>query len=95
MATDAGFVLDDITATLAGPDTSFTVCTNGRDVTRVVKNRTPDIAILDYALPKRNGLALAQALKRQNPRLEVILFTLAAAGALAGTPRATTRGSTE
>ena len=36
VATDADYVLDDITAALAGPDTSFTVCRNGRDVTRVV-----------------------------------------------------------
>ena len=36
----------------------------------------PDIAIVDYSLPKRNGLALAQALKKEMPRLEIVLFTL-------------------
>ena len=32
VATDADYVLDDITAALGGPDVSFTVCRNGRDV---------------------------------------------------------------
>ena len=36
----------------------------------------PDIAIVDYSLPKRNGIALALTLKRQLPKLEIILFTL-------------------
>ena len=63
VATDAGFVLDDITAALAGPDTSFTVCTNGRDVTRVVKERTPDIAILDLQIGSMGGMAVTMQLR--------------------------------
>jgi CheY-like chemotaxis protein len=63
VATDADFVLDDITAALAGPDTSFTVCRNGRDVTRVVTGRTPDIAILDLQIGSMGGMAVTMQLR--------------------------------
>jgi CheY-like chemotaxis protein len=63
VATDADFVLDDITAALSGPDTSFTVCRNGRDVAGVVKARTPDIAILDLQIGSMGGMAVTMALR--------------------------------
>lgn len=63
VATDADYVLDDITAALAGPDTSFTVCRNGRDVTRVVAERTPDIAILDLQIGSMGGMAVTMQLR--------------------------------
>ena len=63
VATDADYVLDDITAALAGPETSFTVCRNGRDVTRVVKNRTPDLAILDLQIGSMGGMAVTMSLR--------------------------------
>jgi CheY-like chemotaxis protein len=63
VATDAAYVLDDITAAFAGPDTSFTVCNNGRDVTRVVKERTPDIAILDLQSGSMGGMAVTMQLR--------------------------------
>lgn len=63
VATDADFVLDEITATFAGPDTSFTVCRNGRDVARVVGERTPDIAILDLQIGSMGGMAVTMALR--------------------------------
>jgi DNA-binding response OmpR family regulator len=63
VATDADFVLDEITATFAGPDTSFTVCRNGRDVSRVVGERTPDICILDLQIGSMGGMAVTMALR--------------------------------
>jgi DNA-binding response OmpR family regulator len=63
VATDADFVLDDVVAALSGPDTSFTVCRNGRDVAGVVKARTPDIAILDLQIGSMGGMAVAMALR--------------------------------
>jgi len=47
VATDAQWVLDDVMAALSSPSTSFTVVTNGREVVKAVKERTPDLAILD------------------------------------------------
>jgi DNA-binding response OmpR family regulator len=63
LATDAQWVVDDIGAARSGPDTSFTVCRNGRDVTEVVKARTPDIAILDLQSGSMGGMAVTMNLR--------------------------------
>lgn len=63
VATDADFVLDEVTAALAGPDTSFTVCRNGRDVAKVIAQRTPDLAILDLQIGSMGGMAVTMALR--------------------------------
>ena len=63
LATDAQWVVDDVVAALSGPDTSFTVCRNGRDVTEVVKRRTPDIAVLDMQSGSMGGMAVTMNLR--------------------------------
>ncbi len=63
VATDADFVLDEIVAALSGPDTSFTVCRNGRDVAGVIEARTPDLAILDLQIGSMGGMAVTMALR--------------------------------
>ncbi|MGD9997279.1 MAG: response regulator [Ilumatobacteraceae bacterium] len=63
VATDADFVLDEIVATFAGPETSFTVCREGRSVAKVVAERTPDIAILDLQIGSMGGMAVTMALR--------------------------------
>lgn len=63
LATDAQWVTDDVVAALASPDTNFTVCSNGRDVTAVVKRGTPDIAILDLQSGSMGGMAVAMNLR--------------------------------
>jgi CheY-like chemotaxis protein len=63
VATDADFVLDEVTAALSGPDTSFTVCRNGRDVAGVIEQRTPDLAILDLQIGSMGGMAVTMALR--------------------------------
>ena len=63
VATDADHVLNDITAALGGPDVSFTVCRNGRDVSGVVKLRTPDLAVLDLQIGSMGGMAVTMALR--------------------------------
>ncbi|MEN9505938.1 MAG: hypothetical protein RI958_1864 [Actinomycetota bacterium] len=63
VATDADYVLDEILAAFSGPDTSFTVCREGRDVSRVVTKRTPDLAILDLQCGSMGGMAVTMALR--------------------------------
>jgi len=63
LATDAQWVVDDLVAALGGPETSFTVCRNGRDVTGVVKARTPDLAILDLQSGSMGGMAVTMNLR--------------------------------
>jgi DNA-binding response OmpR family regulator len=63
VATDADYVLHDITAALGGPDVSFTVCRNGRDVAGVVKERTPDLVVLDLQIGSMGGMAVTMSLR--------------------------------
>jgi DNA-binding response OmpR family regulator len=63
VATDADYVLDDIAAALGGPDVSFTVCRNGRDVAGVVKGRTPDLVVLDLQIGSMGGMAVTMSLR--------------------------------
>lgn len=63
IATDAQWVVDEVVAALSGPDTSFTVCRNGRDVTGVVEARTPDIAIVDMQSGSMGGMAVTMNLR--------------------------------
>ena len=63
VATDAQWVVDEIVAALSGPETSFTVCRNGRDVTGVVMARTPDLAILDLQSGSMGGIAVTMDLR--------------------------------
>ena len=63
VAADADYVLSDVTAALGGPDVSFTVCRNGRDVSDVVERRTPDFAVLDLQIGSMGGMAVTMALR--------------------------------
>ena len=63
VATDADYVLHDVTAALGGPDVSFTVCRNGRDVAGVVKQRTPDLVVLDLQIGSMGGMAVTMSLR--------------------------------
>ena len=63
VATDADYVVNDITAALGGPDVSFTICRDGRDVAGVVKNRVPDLAIFDLQVGSMGGMATTMSLR--------------------------------
>jgi len=63
VGTDADHVLNDVTAALGGPDVSFTVCRNGRDVSDVVAKRTPDLVVLDLQIGSMGGMAVTMSLR--------------------------------
>ncbi len=63
VAADADYVVDDIAAALGGPDVSFTVCRDGRDVSPVVKQRTPDLVVLDLQIGSMGGMAVTMSLR--------------------------------
>lgn len=63
VATDAQWVLDDVMAALSSPSTTFTVVTNGREVGKAVKERTPDLAILDLQVGTMGGMAITMDLR--------------------------------
>ena len=63
VATDAQYVLDDVMSALGTPETSFTVCRDGRDVTTAVKRRTPDVAVLDLQVGSMGAMAVTMNLR--------------------------------
>jgi hypothetical protein len=55
IAADAAWLVDEIVAALGGPDVSFTVCAEGREVSRLVSERSDkgepfDVAIVDLQI---------------------------------------------
>jgi DNA-binding response OmpR family regulator len=63
IATDASWVIDDITAALGSDDVNFTVCSEGRVVAGEVEKNTPDLAILDMQIGSMGGMAVTMSLR--------------------------------
>ncbi len=63
LATDAQWVLDEVHAALGTPETSFVVCSDGRDVSRAIKQRTPDLAVLDLQCGSMGAMAVTMDLR--------------------------------
>jgi DNA-binding response OmpR family regulator len=63
VATDADYVANDVTAALSGPDVSFTICTEGREVSRLVAEGGVDLAILDLQIGSKGGMAVSMDLR--------------------------------
>ena len=64
VATDATWIVDEVTAAIGGPDTSFVVCTEGREVAGVVEAGEPfDVAILDLQIGSMGGMAVTMSLR--------------------------------
>lgn len=63
LATDAQWILNEVVAILGTPSTSFTVVSDGRDVSAAVKTHTPDLAILDLQSGSMGAMAVAMNLR--------------------------------
>ena len=63
LATDADWLVDEVVAALGGPETSFTVCREGRLVASLVAERVPDVAILDLQIGSMGAMAVTMALR--------------------------------
>lgn len=63
LATDADWIVDEVTAALGGPETSFTVCREGRLVADLVDRRLPDLAVLDLQIGSMGAMAVTMALR--------------------------------
>lgn len=63
IATDADWIVDEVTAALGGPDTRFTVVREGRAVSSVVAERRPDLVIADLQVGTMGGVAITMALR--------------------------------
>ena len=79
LATDADWIVDEVTAALGGPDTSFTVVREGRSVSNVVADRNPDVVITDLQVGTMGGMAITMALRLdetagQLPHVPVVML---------------------
>jgi DNA-binding response OmpR family regulator len=63
LATDADWIVDEVTAALGGPETSFTVCREGRQVARLFGDRSPDLVIVDMQIGSMGGMAVVKSLR--------------------------------
>ncbi len=68
LATDAKWLVDDVVAVLGDENTSFTVCSDGREVARQVtkamkQDRSFDIGIFDLQIGSMGGMAVTMALR--------------------------------
>jgi DNA-binding response OmpR family regulator len=63
LATDADWIVDEVTAALGGPDTSFTVVREGRLVAGLVGERRPDLVITDLQVGTMGGMAITMSLR--------------------------------
>ena len=48
---------------------------NGEEGLRLVAERRPDLVLLDVMMPKTNGIAVCQEIRRTDPRLPILFFT--------------------
>jgi DNA-binding response OmpR family regulator len=79
LATDADWIVDEVTAALGGPDTSFTVVRNGNLVSKVVADRSPDLVITDLQVGAMGGFAITLALHHDEsagtlPHMPVVML---------------------
>jgi DNA-binding response OmpR family regulator len=68
LAADADWLVDEIVAALGGPDESFIVCREGREVSRVVgdwaaRGELFDVGIFDLQIGSMGGMAVTLALR--------------------------------
>ncbi len=63
VATDADYVVNDVTSALGAPGTSFTVCREGREVSRLVGTGGYDLVVLDLQVGSKGGMAVTMDLR--------------------------------
>jgi DNA-binding response OmpR family regulator len=63
VATDAKSVRDEVVAALSGPDTSLSVVRSGGDVLPLVRERRPDLVVLDLQIGNMGAMAVTMELR--------------------------------
>jgi DNA-binding NarL/FixJ family response regulator len=49
---------------------------HGHDALRLARETQPDITVLDYSLPRMNGLELTRTIRHDLPRTEIVIYTM-------------------
>ena len=67
-------ILTAIEMTLEG---DYVVCTaeNGANALKLLRDKEPDVVLLDIGLPDTNGIELISRIKSLDPEIEIIMVT--------------------
>jgi len=57
---------------------------DGKDAIIKAQEKQPDIAILDYSMPLVNGAEATRQIRKRNPNIEVLIFTMHGSDAVIG-----------
>ena len=68
-------ILDVITEHLEREGYAVTRAVDGAEALRKVQNERPDLVLLDIMLPGMNGLEVLRRLRRDHPKIPVIMLT--------------------
>ena len=49
---------------------------SGKEALEQTKRHTPDVVLLDVAMPEGNGLEVAKEIKQMNPQVQVLMLTM-------------------
>lgn len=75
---DDSAVIRHLLASVLGADTEFEICgaaPNGRVAVDLVRSSSPDLLILDLEMPEMGGLEALSIIRREHPRLPVIVYS--------------------
>ena len=57
---------------------------NGKEAIKLILEKTPDVAIVDYSLPLINGIEVARNVAARGLKVEIMIFTMHDSDALVG-----------
>jgi DNA-binding NarL/FixJ family response regulator len=76
IAEDHQLVLEGIRKVIEGEFEVVGTATNGRDAISMASERSPDVMLMDIALPLLNGLDAARQIKQINSNIRVVFVTI-------------------
>ncbi len=76
IAEDHQLVIDGIRKVIEGECEVVGTATTGREAITLATDQSPDLMLMDIALPQLNGLDATRQIKRLNPKVRIIFVTV-------------------
>jgi DNA-binding NarL/FixJ family response regulator len=76
IAEDHQLVLEGIRKVIEGEFEIVGTATNGRDAIAMAADQSPDVMLMDIALPLLNGLDATRQIKQVNPNIRIVFVTI-------------------